>query len=58
MAKNKNSNTSKSNKHDGERRDFIVVAANSALGLGAVAAAWPFLDSLSPAADTFATLNH
>lgn len=34
------------------RRDFIVLAANSAAALGAAAAVWPLVDSLNPAADT------
>lgn len=41
------------NKKTGEtRRDFIVLAANSAAALGGAAALWPLVDSLNPAADT------
>ena len=39
---------------EGTRRDFIVLAANTTAGLGAVAVAWPFIDALNPAADVLA----
>jgi ubiquinol-cytochrome c reductase iron-sulfur subunit len=39
-------------KKSGEtRRDFIVLAANSAAALGGAAALWPLVDSMNPAAD-------
>lgn len=47
MAKNDSSN-----KKGETRRDFVVLAANSAAALGAAAAVWPMVDSLNPAADT------
>lgn len=36
------------------RRDFIVLTANAMAGVGAVAVAWPFIDSLNPSADVLA----
>lgn len=36
------------------RRDFIVVATNAMLGVGAAAVAVPFIDQMNPAADTLA----
>ncbi|MFC4347829.1 ubiquinol-cytochrome c reductase iron-sulfur subunit [Kordiimonas lipolytica] len=36
------------------RRDFLHVAATGLGGVGAVMAAWPFIDQMNPAADTLA----
>ena len=36
------------------RRDFIVVATNTMLAVGAVALAYPFVNQMNPAADTLA----
>jgi ubiquinol-cytochrome c reductase iron-sulfur subunit len=36
------------------RRDFLTLVALSAAAIGAGAAAWPFIDSMQPAADTLA----
>ena len=36
------------------RRDFIVVATNAMVGVGAVAVAYPFINQMNPAADTLA----
>jgi ubiquinol-cytochrome c reductase iron-sulfur subunit len=36
------------------RRDFLTLLALSAAAIGAGAAAWPFIDSMEPAADTLA----
>lgn len=36
------------------RRDFIVVATNSMMALGAAAVAYPLIDQMNPAADTLA----
>ncbi len=36
------------------RRDFIVVATNTMLAVGAVALAYPFINQMNPAADTLA----
>jgi ubiquinol-cytochrome c reductase iron-sulfur subunit len=36
------------------RRDFLHVAAAGMGGVGAVMAAWPFIDQMNPAADTLA----
>ena len=49
---------SASEPNDGEtRRDFLLYAA-SALGvIGVAAAAWPFIHSMNPAADTLAMAN-
>jgi ubiquinol-cytochrome c reductase iron-sulfur subunit len=39
---------------EGTRRDFLVLAASSLAVIGAGITAWPFIDSLNPAADTLA----
>ena len=36
------------------RRDFLTLLALSGAAIGAAAAAWPFIDSMEPAADTLA----
>lgn len=36
------------------RRDFIVLAANTTMGVGAAAAVWPFIGSMNPAGDVLA----
>ena len=36
------------------RRDFIVLTAQAMAAVGAAAVAWPFIDSMNPAADTLA----
>jgi ubiquinol-cytochrome c reductase iron-sulfur subunit len=36
------------------RRDFIVVATNSMMAVGAAAVAYPLIDQMNPAADTLA----
>lgn len=36
------------------RRDFLHIAAAGGAGVGAVMAAWPFIDQMNPAADTLA----
>ncbi len=36
------------------RRDFMVLTAAALGGVGACAAAWPFIDSMNPAADVLA----
>ena len=36
------------------RRDFIYVASAAMAGVGVVAAAWPLIDQMNPAADTLA----
>ena len=48
------STTSKSSKNAVERRDFMVLMASSTAALGGVMAAWPFVDSMNPAADVLA----
>ena len=45
--------TSKSNKNAG-RRDFLYLTAGAMGAVGAASFAWPFIDSLNPAADTLA----
>jgi ubiquinol-cytochrome c reductase iron-sulfur subunit len=40
--------------HDKDRRDFLVLAASALAGVGAIVTAWPFIDTLNPAADTIA----
>ena len=42
---------------DPDRRDFIVVATYAMGAVGAVAATWPLIDQLNPAADTLALAN-
>ena len=39
---------------DGTRRDFLFLATGAALAVGAAAAAWPFVASMAPDADTIA----
>ena len=36
------------------RRDFIVVATNTMMAVGAAAVAYPLIDQMNPAADTLA----
>lgn len=36
------------------RRDFLVLTAQAAAGVGAAAALWPFVDSMNPAKDVLA----
>ncbi len=36
------------------RRDFLLIATGSVAAVGAALAAWPFIDSMNPAADTLA----
>jgi ubiquinol-cytochrome c reductase iron-sulfur subunit len=41
--------------HDGEtRRDFLFIAANAVMGVGAACAVWPLISSMNPAQDTLA----
>lgn len=43
--------------HSGDgasRRDFLYLATGAAAAVGAAAVAWPFIDSMNPAADTLA----
>ena len=37
------------------RRDFIALAANSMVGIGAACVCWPLIDSMNPTADILAT---
>jgi ubiquinol-cytochrome c reductase iron-sulfur subunit len=39
---------------DPERRDFLLLTAGAMAGVGGCAAAWPFISSMNPAADTLA----
>jgi len=39
---------------DSSRRDFLIFAASGAAVVGAALAAWPFIDSMEPSADTLA----
>ncbi len=41
-------------KIDGKKRDFIVFAAGGTAAVGGALAAWPFIDSMNPAADVLA----
>ena len=40
--------------HNQPRRDFLVLAASAVGGVAVACTAWPFIDSLNPAADTIA----
>jgi len=55
---NKNSNNTISstnpNSNDENRRDFLAFAASGFVGVGAVCAAWPLVDSMNPAEDVLA----
>jgi len=44
----------KETKDGATRRDFIVLAATALSGVGAVATAWPFINSMNPSADVLA----
>jgi ubiquinol-cytochrome c reductase iron-sulfur subunit len=47
--------TSPPHMDEGEtRRDFLLIAASAVGVVGAALAAWPFIDSMNPAADTLA----
>src|SRR6476619_1181325 len=39
---------------DPTRRDFLMVATGAMAAVGAIATAWPFINTLNPAADTLA----
>src|SRR4051812_17730078 len=39
---------------DSTRRDFMLLTAASLAGIGACAAAWPFVHSMNPSADVLA----
>tara|TARA_A100001015_G_scaffold177109_1_gene196979 strand:+ start:706 stop:882 length:177 start_codon:yes stop_codon:yes gene_type:complete len=39
---------------DKGRRDFIVVATNTMMAVGAAAVVYPLIDQMNPAADTLA----
>lgn len=41
-------------RHDVQRRDFLYVAAGAMAGLGAAAAAWPFIDQMNPSSAALA----
>jgi ubiquinol-cytochrome c reductase iron-sulfur subunit len=40
--------------HEPTRRDFLTLLALAGAGIGTAAMAWPFIDSMEPAADTLA----
>ncbi len=43
------------NENEGEtRRDFLLIATSAVGAAGAALAAWPFIDTMNPAADTLA----
>jgi len=47
--------TSPPPRDEGEtRRDFLLIATSAVAAVGAGLAAWPFIDSMNPAADTLA----
>ena len=45
--------------HPGEtRRDFLILTAGAIGAVGVAATIWPFIDSLNPARDTLALVDH
>jgi ubiquinol-cytochrome c reductase iron-sulfur subunit len=48
------SEDAKDNEENSTRRDFIVLTASSMVGIGAVCACFPLLDSMNPSADVIA----
>ena len=49
MTKNNKGEAKKTN-----RRDFMLLTANSMAGIGAACACWPLIDSMNPTADVLA----
>lgn len=50
----KNVKTSSPLPQDATRRDFMMLTATAIAGVGAATVAWPFVDSMNPAADVLA----
>jgi ubiquinol-cytochrome c reductase iron-sulfur subunit len=54
MAESAHSQTAVAHAEGGTRRDFLVIAANALMGVGAACAAWPLIKSMNPAQDVLA----
>lgn len=54
MAESAQSQTGDAHVEGGTRRDFLVIAANALMGVGAACAAWPLIKSMNPARDVLA----
>ncbi len=54
MAESAQSQTGDAHAEGGTRRDFLVIAANALMGVGAACAAWPLIKSMNPARDVLA----
>jgi ubiquinol-cytochrome c reductase iron-sulfur subunit len=54
MAESAQSQTGGVHEAEGTRRDFLVIAANALMGVGAACAAWPLIKSMNPALDVLA----
>jgi ubiquinol-cytochrome c reductase iron-sulfur subunit len=54
MADSAHSQTAGAHTGDATRRDFLVMASNALLGVGAACAAWPLISSMNPARDVLA----
>ncbi len=54
MAESAHSQTAGAHAEEGTRRDFLVIAANALMGVGAACAAWPLIKSMNPARDVLA----
>jgi ubiquinol-cytochrome c reductase iron-sulfur subunit len=54
MADSAHSPTADQHATGGTRRDFLVIAGNALLGIGAACAVWPLVSSMNPAKDVIA----
>jgi len=54
MAESAHSQTAGAHPDDSSRRDFLVIAGNALLGVGAACAAWPLISSMNPSRDVIA----
>lgn len=54
MADSAHSHTADAHASGGSRRDFLVIAGNALLGVGAACAVWPLVTSMNPARDVLA----
>jgi ubiquinol-cytochrome c reductase iron-sulfur subunit len=54
MAESAQSQTGDAHAEGGTRRDFLVIAANALMGVGAACAAWPLIKIMNPARDVLA----
>ncbi|MGO9787480.1 MAG: ubiquinol-cytochrome c reductase iron-sulfur subunit [Stellaceae bacterium] len=54
MAESAQSQTGDAHAEGGTRRDFLVIAANALMGVGAACAAWPLIKSMNPSRDVLA----